>query len=138
MSFESKISYSVILLPILLMYVLMAIRLLDRWRAGGGVSSIINVRDAALVAIALDVSGLAGVLDYGLGHDNILPIAMVMVALSFHLIFYVSMSRVSFSAEGFLSRSVTRSIMNLYIALTLLMTNAVTLLDMMQAMGKGL
>ena len=142
MIFDSKISYTVILLPIPLMYVLIAVRMLDRrdssrqgrYRLG----SSVNIRDAALIAIALDVSELAGVLQDGLSQGNMLPISMIAVALSFHMLAYMGVSRIYFRLEGFLSRSATRSVMTLYVALTLLMTNAVTLMDIMQAMGKGL
>lgn len=142
-NFESLTPYSVALLPILLMYMLVALRVFERRKTleGDGYStlSIINVRDAALVTIALDISELLGAFEDSFMYDGSqLPFAVVVVALSLHVMAYFTLVRLQSSRDIRPSKSSTQNIFNMYVALTLLMTNAVTLMEIMQAMGKGL
>lgn len=125
------------------MYMLVASRMLERRkmpeRDRYSLSSIINVRDAALVTIALDISELPGALGNAFKYDSSqLPSAMIIVALLLHMMAYFTVCRLHSKSEVTRSKSLTQNIFNMYVALTLLMTNAVTLMDIMQAMGKGL
>lgn len=125
------------------MYMLVASRMFERRKTSErdrySLFSIINIRDAALVTIALDISELPGAFGNALKHDSFqLPAAMIIVALTFHVLAYFTVSRLHLKSEVTRSKSLTQNILNMYVALTLLMTNAVTLMDIMQAMGKGL
>lgn len=136
--------YSAFLLPVLLMYLLVTLRMVERMQTPfeerANVWSILSVRDAALVTLALDVSELSGGLASVLVRESPmqLQIGVAGVLLALHLMTYLLATRRHLFSDESRSKYSTRSILNAYFALTLLMTNAVTLMDIMRAMGKAL
>lgn len=141
--FEPVTYYSVVFLPVLLMYLLVALRMLERrkilLRDRPSFLSIVSVRDAALVTVALDLSELVGTFEGVFDFEGFsIPFVMVLSILLFHIIVYIKIVGFFSGSEGVRSKNPTRNILNMYFALALLMTNSVTVMDIMRAMGEGL
>ncbi len=128
----------ILLLPLLALYVLMALRIVERKYLRGEddyeerwKKPIIDIRDAALVTIGLDFSEIARLLPFirdvgGIKHE----MALVIVLLLFHLsaLFLSALSkRIVSSEESYTKSMAFNKLMRMYIAAILLLTNAVTI-----------
>lgn len=143
MYLESMTLYSAVLLPLFLMYLLVTIRMFERrkipYEKRTSVWSILSIRDAVLVTLALDVSEISsGFMSAFVDKYEILPIAVATMLLTVHMMVYFLFTTKLIHNESQPTKNSTRSILDVYFALTLLMTNAVTILDVMRALGKGL
>lgn len=135
--------YSAGILPLLLMYLLVILRMIERRQVPSeyrsSVWSILSVRDAALVTLALDLSEVVGSFVPSLAfRESPLQFVIPGALLALHLLVYFLATTRTLHRENPPSNNSLRSILDVYFALTLLMTNAVTLMDIMRALGKGL
>lgn len=134
--------YLALLLPLFLTYLLIALRTVEKRRLPDAVRStdrsILSVRDAALTTIALDVSALVGNFNpYTLPYS--LELLALPLALFFaHMMAFLYVMRVRSDRYRDERTPSTSRVMEAYLSLMLLMTNAVTLLDIMHVLRRGL
>ena len=136
-------TYLAVMLPALLMYMLVILRMVERrqvpFESRSSVWAILSIRDAALVTLALDISEVAqGLIPYVIHRERPLPLAIASLLFALHVsVFLVASSHQRNHDRSSLdSGGLTRGALNTYFALTLLMTNAVTIINVVQAMGR--
>lgn len=139
--------YVAILLPLLLMYLLISFRLLERRKQSEEErqnSGIVPVRDALLVTLALDLSVLAQ--EFGPGaQSERLTIALVFAGYLFVVhagLLFMSTRLIrpdsrlgQFAKNKGLARASSRRALESYFALMVLMTNAATFVPLTNRLG---
>jgi len=137
---SSLSTVSALILPLFLAYVLIFVRLFERRRTsapqGRSFSTLLNIRDAAIATLALDLAELTRLTE----PLRLVDAARTTMLIVFALLFlHVSLVIVAGTRdrdvpgpEAFWPRLVTT-----YIALALLMTNAVTILRVIDLAGRA-
>lgn len=136
-------------LPIILAYLLMALRIFERrfnreesekdWGSIG--FNLINIRDAALVTLALDLSELLNTYTSAsvgeISSSQPQDFLLLTILLLFHLtVLFTGMSykKREISEVNYLRSRAFNRLFQLYLALIILMTNAVTIKGLMGAL----
>lgn len=127
-----------ILLPLLAMYLLLAVRYVEKRSKGEDTPSISPLRDAVLVALVLDVAGLSELVHtaarrYVDLHALAIPLVVTVVLLVTHLMFFVIQAARKGDREDRGNR-LTES----YLAFFMLLTNASTVVLLIDMLGRSL
>lgn len=134
-------------LPLLLAYLLIFIRLVERSRLARRdrptLLTALDIRDSALMALAIDLAVLTQTFeDAELSTVPTITLALVAVLFVFHASFFL-IAWFQFSDGDAPQESAERRVspfsqlFRIYVALTLLTTNAVTMLRVIEMWGRG-
>ena len=126
-----------LILPLLLAYLLMFVRLFERRRAaevqGRYLLTVINIRDAAIATLALDLAELTRV--GGQFQHGGSALLLVLTLFVLHSVFFVFIGIRNPDPDAPISGVLWPRLITIYIALILLMTNAVTILRVINLVG---
>jgi len=126
-----------ILLPLLSMYLLLIIRILEKRSKGDDTRFISPLRDAVLVALVLDIAGLSDLVHtaarrYVDLQALAIPLVVTAVLLLTHLMFFVMQTTAKGDREDRGNR-LTES----YLAFFMLLTNASTVVLLIDMLGRS-
>lgn len=142
MPFETL--YAAISLPIILMYLLMLLRIIERRQippeAKEG-SNLVPLRDTALVTLSLDVTEIVQDFPSVLTDSNY---TLPLFISTFLFVLHISVFLLAINKRQMLTQdsdrkdfSVSSAFLNIYLGLSLLMTNATTIGAAIQLVGRA-
>jgi hypothetical protein len=137
-------TYIAVALPIILLYLLVIIRVAERRRKSSegifSLGSFVSIRDAGLMTLALDASEIASNLGpFIYNKESSISLMIAAVLLFVHLSIFLLSNKLIRNRElnfQYSRSNFSRNALDTYIAFSLLITNAMTIVLVIQAVGK--